>query len=53
MLKNRYHFQMICRLQRKGNALLRAGESLSSPRLLRLSRRVDFHCRALKPEIKM
>lgn len=53
MFTNLIHFQMLCRLQRKGNALLKAGESLSSPRLLRLSRRVDFHCRALKPELRV
>jgi hypothetical protein len=52
MLTNRFHFWMICRLQRKGNALLQAGESLNSPRLLRLSWRVDYHCRALRSEIE-
>jgi|GEM_PF-1978922 hypothetical protein len=53
MLSNWYHFWRIRALQRRGNALLRAGEALTSARLLRLSRRVDAHCRALCPELRV
>ena len=51
MWMNRYHFRRICQIQRRGNALLRAGEPHTSPRLLALSRRVDAHCRALRREM--
>lgn len=38
-----YHWWFILRWRKKGERMIGSGEPLSSPRLLRLSRRIDRH----------
>ena len=42
-LRIEYHWWWILHLRRQGKRMLACGTPLSSPRLLRLSRRIDAH----------